>query len=59
MKLAFHLVNTHWLRASLHSLVSVKEPDLPLSGNAIKHAMAERKNFFLFTLATKSYVRYS
>ncbi len=42
MKLACHRVNTRWLQATLHSLISVRESDLPLSGSVIKHAMADR-----------------
>lgn len=49
MKLAFHPVNTHWLRATLQSLISVKESDLPLSGSAVNHAMAEIRNLFFYT----------
>lgn len=48
MKLAFHPVNTHWLRATLHSLMSVTETDLPLSGSAVKHAMAGKRNLTFF-----------
>ena len=43
MKLAFHSVNTHWLRATLNSLLYVKESDLPLSGSSHTHAMAIRR----------------
>lgn len=57
MKLAFHPVNTHWLRATLHSLISVTECDLPPSGRAM-HAIADRSSLFFFALATMSHDRY-
>lgn len=48
MTLAFHPVNTYtrYLRAKLHSLLSVKKSDFPVSGSAIKHAMADMGIFF-------------
>lgn len=57
MKLAFHPVNTYWSRATLHSLISVTECDLPLSGS-VMHVMANRSSLFFFTLATMSHGRY-
>lgn len=48
MKLAFHPANTYWLRATLQSLITVKESDLPQSGSVAKHA-----SLLFYTLATK------
>lgn len=55
MKLAFHPANTHWLQATLHSLTSVKESDLPFSGSAIKHAMAQQSFLYMSSLMLDIY----
>lgn len=59
MKLAFHPVNTHWLRATLYTLILAEESDLPSSGSSIKHAIPQRYSPFIMSFLTLFINRYS